>query len=39
MVGILLALQVDSWNEQRKQRPDELELLKSPKNRFSFDPE
>ena len=25
MVGILLALQVDNWNEQLKERRDELE--------------
>ena len=31
MVGILLALQVDNWNEQRKERRDELELLKALK--------
>lgn len=27
MVGILLALQVDNWNEERKERKEELELL------------
>jgi len=27
MVGILLALQVDNWNEDRKERREELELL------------
>ena len=31
MVGILLALQVDNWNEQRKERRDELELLEALK--------
>jgi hypothetical protein len=31
MVGILLALQVDNWNEERKERRDELELLKALK--------
>ena len=27
MVGILLALQVDNWNEERKERREEVELL------------
>ena len=31
MVGILLALQVDNWNEERKERRDELELLEALK--------
>lgn len=29
MVGILLALQVDNWNEERKERKVELELLQA----------
>jgi len=28
MIGILLALQVNNWNEVRKQRIDEIDLLK-----------
>ena len=31
MVGILLALQVDNWNEERKERKEELELLEALK--------
>ena len=32
MVGILLALQVNDWNERRKQKAQEIEILKGFKN-------
>jgi hypothetical protein len=36
MVGILLALRVDNRNEERKERRDELELLKALKKKDTF---
>ena len=36
MVGILLALQVDNWNEERKEGKEELELLKALKTDLFF---
>jgi hypothetical protein len=34
MIGILLALQVNNWNESRKQRVEEIETLKNIKAEF-----
>lgn len=39
MIGILLALQVNNWNEIRKSNKEELELLKSLYNEFTFNKE
>ncbi|MEH6511525.1 MAG: DUF6090 family protein [Maribacter arcticus] len=36
MIGILLALQVNTWNETRKTNREELELLVSLQNEFTF---
>ena len=36
MIGILLALQVNPWNETRKTNREELELLVSLHNEFTF---
>lgn len=36
MIGILLALQVNNWNEERKQDRQELELLESLREEFNF---
>ncbi|MEJ2584732.1 MAG: DUF6090 family protein [Robiginitalea sp.] len=36
MVGILLALQVDNWNEERKEQREELELLEALKTDLVF---
>ena len=36
MIGILLALQVNNWNEQRKQELVELSVLKELKNDLEF---
>jgi hypothetical protein len=35
MLGILLALQVDNWNEERKERKEELEMLKALETDFT----
>ena len=36
MIGILLALQVNNWNEERKLNQQELELLESLREEFTF---
>jgi hypothetical protein len=36
MIGILLALQVNNWNENRKLKIEETKLLRSIKEQFSF---
>jgi len=36
VIGILVALQVNNWNEQRKQRAEELHYLSSLKNDLSL---
>lgn len=35
MIGILLALQVNNWNQQRKDNTSEMEVLKGLQNEFS----
>jgi hypothetical protein len=35
VIGILIALQVNNWNEERKQRAEEIEVLKSVKKGLS----
>ena len=37
VIGILIALQIDSWNEQRKLRSKELKILKSFKESLAKD--
>lgn len=37
MIGILLALQVNNWNEARKQRKEERKLLLEFKRNFAYD--
>lgn len=39
MVGILLALQVNNWNENRKTNQQEVELLESLQTEFTFNKE
>ncbi|WP_445386462.1 DUF6090 family protein [Robiginitalea sp. IMCC44478] len=34
VIGILIALQIDNWNEDRKDRAEEIQLLLSLKNEF-----
>jgi len=35
VIGILIALQINNWNENRKQRIEELETLKNIRSDFS----
>ena len=37
MIGILLALQVNNWNESRLERKEEIEILKEVKNALIYD--
>lgn len=34
VIGILIALQINNWNEERKSRIEEIEILKSIKLDF-----
>ncbi|WP_370476951.1 DUF6090 family protein [Tamlana flava] len=35
VIGILIALQINNWNERRKQRTEEIEILKNIKSDFA----
>ncbi|NNK73007.1 MAG: hypothetical protein HKO94_07430, partial [Flavobacteriaceae bacterium] len=37
MIGILLALQVNNWNESRLERKEEIEILKEVKSALNYD--
>ena len=37
VIGILIALQINNWNEARKTRAKEVELLKDFQNGLQFD--
>jgi hypothetical protein len=37
IIGILVALQLDAWNEQRKRRATEIEILNEIKTGFHYD--
>lgn len=37
VIGILIALQINNWNEDRKQRKEEIEVLKEVKSALVYD--